>query len=100
MATIDDWFDETTLLEIVPPDVFVRGASAVEAGAVRLLERTDARLLATVEAGDTEVRAEWVLDGEQLEFECTCGGADEQPCEHLIASALATWPGEAPDEDE
>jgi uncharacterized Zn finger protein len=100
MATIDDWFDEATLLEIVPPDVFLRGASAVEAGAVRVLERSDARLLTSVEAGDDVVRAEWVLDGEQLEFDCGCGQAGEQPCEHLIASALATWPGEAPDEDE
>ena len=33
MATIDDWFDEATLMELVPIDVYVRGASAVEAGA-------------------------------------------------------------------
>ena len=33
-------------------------------------------------------------------FACTCGEATERPCEHLIASALSTWPGEAPPEDE
>jgi len=26
MATIDDWFDERTLMELVPIDVYVRGA--------------------------------------------------------------------------
>ena len=35
MATIDDWFDERTLMELVPIDIYVRGASAVEAGAVQ-----------------------------------------------------------------
>jgi uncharacterized Zn finger protein len=98
MATIYDWFDEATLLEIVPPDVFMRGASAVEAGAVRVLERSDARLLASVEAGDDVVTSEWVLDGERLEYGCSCGQAAAQPCEHLIASALWTWPEERPEE--
>ena len=97
MARIDDWFDESTLIDLVPMDVFVRGASAVEAGAVRILERDDARLLTTVEAGDI-VEVEWSLSGEQLTYACSCGQAVEHPCEHLIASALATWPGEAPDE--
>jgi uncharacterized Zn finger protein len=100
MATIDDWFDEATLLEIVPADVFMRGASAVEAGAVTMIERSDARLLTSVEAGADVVRAEWVLDGEQLQYACACGRAAERPCEHLIASALWTWPGERPDEDD
>jgi uncharacterized Zn finger protein len=99
MAAIDDWFDEETLLGIVPADVFMRGASAVEAGAVRVVERSDVRLLASVEAGDEVVTSEWVLDGDQLEFGCSCGQASAQPCEHLIASALWTWPEERPDED-
>jgi uncharacterized Zn finger protein len=98
MAIIDDWFDEATLLEIVPADVFMRGASAVEAGAVTVLDRSDARLLTSVEAGSDVVRAEWVLAGEQLQFECGCGQAVAQPCEHLIASALWTWPEERPEE--
>jgi uncharacterized Zn finger protein len=100
MTTIDDWFDESTLLELVPIDIYVRGASAVEAGAVRIIERDDVQLLTSVEAGADVVGAEWSLDGEQLTFACTCGDANERPCEHLIASALATWPGEAPAEDE
>ena len=79
MATIDDWFDERTLMELVPIDVYVRGASAVEAGAVRIIERDDAKLLTSVEAGDDVVGAEWSLDGEQLTFACTCGHADRAP---------------------
>ncbi len=100
MATIDEWFDERTLMELVPIDVYVRGASAVEAGAVRVVERDETQLLTRVEAGDRVVEAEWSLDGEQPVFACSCGEATERPCEHLIASALATWPGEAPSEDE
>ena len=96
--TIDDWFDERTLMGLVPIDIYVRGASAVENGAVRILERSDARLLTTVEAVRI-VEAEWVLAGEQLQFACSCGEAAERPCEHLIASALATWPDEMPAED-
>jgi uncharacterized Zn finger protein len=99
MASIDDWFDERTLLGLVPADVYVRGAAAVEAGAVRILQRDDARLLATVEAVDI-VQAEWSLDGDLLEYACSCGDAVEHPCEHLIASALATWPGEMPAQDD
>jgi uncharacterized Zn finger protein len=100
MATIDDWFDEATLMELVPIDVYVRGASAVEAGAVRVVKRDGAQLLTSVDAGEDVVGAEWSLDGERLTFSCTCGDAEERPCEHLIASALATWPGEAPDATE
>jgi uncharacterized Zn finger protein len=98
MATIDDWFDEATLLGLVPADVYVRGAAAVEAGAVRIVQRDGARLLTTVEAVEI-VEAEWSLDGELLVYACSCGQAAERPCEHLIASALATWPGEMPVED-
>lgn len=100
MAIIDDWFDQSTLMELVPIDVYVRGASAVEAGAVRIIKRDGTQLLTSVEAGDDVVGSEWSMDGDQLQFACTCGEADERPCEHLIASALATWPGEAPAEDE
>jgi uncharacterized Zn finger protein len=99
MAAIDDWFDEQTLLGLVPADVYMRGAAAVENGAVNVEERSDARLVARVEAGDRLVDAEWVLDGEQLEYACTCGDANERPCQHLIAAALWTWPEERPEED-
>jgi len=100
MAKIDDWFDERTLVNLVPADVYMRGASAVEAGAVRVIKRDDTQMLTSVEAGDDVVGAEWSLDGEQLVYACGCGKAVEHPCEHLIASALATWPGEMPDEDD
>ena len=45
MATIDEWFDERTLMELVPIEVYVRGASATEAGAVRVLQHDETRLL-------------------------------------------------------
>jgi len=98
MATIDDWFDEQTLIHLVPPDVYMRGAAAVENGAVNAAERSPDRLVARVEAGDREVHAEWVLDGEQLQYSCSCGDATERPCIHLIAAALWTWPEERPEE--
>ena len=99
MATIDDWFDERTLLDLVPPPVFLQGASAVENGAVRVLERDDRHIRSTIE--DREIyEAEFHLDGDRLAWSCTCGEADGHPCEHLLATALATWPGEAPDQDE
>jgi uncharacterized Zn finger protein len=98
MATIDDWFDEQTLIDLVPPDVYMRGAAAVENGAVNAAERSAERLVARVEAGDREVRAEWVMNGEQLQYSCSCGEATERPCMHLIAAALWTWPEERPEE--
>ena len=42
-------------------------------------------------------QTEFRLEGGQLTWSCTCGAAQEHPCEHLLASAFATWPGEAPD---
>jgi uncharacterized Zn finger protein len=98
MSGIDDWFDEKTLLDLVPPPVFLQGASAVENGAVRILERDDVHLHSHVE--DTEIyEAEFSLRDGQLAWTCTCGQAESHPCEHLLATALATWPGEAPDEE-
>ena len=67
MAVIDDWFDERTLMELVPMDVFVRGASAVEVGAVRVIRRDGTQLLTSVEAGDDVVASEWSMDGDQLQ---------------------------------
>jgi uncharacterized Zn finger protein len=98
MTVIDDWFDQKTLIDLVPPDVYMRGASAVENGAVNVKERSDSRLVARVEAGDRLVDAEWVLSGEQLQYSCSCGQASERPCQHLIAAALWTWPEERPEE--
>jgi uncharacterized Zn finger protein len=96
MSGIDDWFEEKTLLEMAPPDVFLRGASAAEHGSVQIVVHDADQLRTHVE--DTEVleAAFWLHDGE-LKWSCTCGAAGVHPCEHLVASALATWPGEAPD---
>ena len=96
MPAIDDWFDEKTLLDMAPPDVFLRGASAVEHGSVQILEHDADHLRTRVE--DVRVLdVEFRLIGGELTWSCTCGAADVHPCEHLVASALATWPGEAPD---
>ena len=80
---------------MAPPNVFLQGASAAEHGSVQILEHDESHLRAHVE--DTKVleAAFWLSDGE-LRWSCTCGAADVHPCEHLVASALATWPGEAP----
>ena len=98
MAAIDDWFDERKLLDLAPPDVFLKGASAAEHGSVQIVERDADHLRTRVD--DTEVlEAEfWLHDG-QLKWSCTCGAAAMHPCEHLVASALATWPGETRDLD-
>jgi len=85
MDAIDAWFDEKTLLDIAPPDVFVRGASAAEHGSVQILEHDEGHLRTRVE--DTEVlEAEfWLSDGE-LRWSCTCGAAAAHPCEHAQAA--------------
>jgi len=76
--------------------VFLRGASAAEHGSVRILQHDEEHLRSRVE--DTEVlEAEFWLSGGELKWSCTCGAAVAHPCEHLVASALTTWPGEAPD---
>jgi len=95
MKRLDDWFDEKTLLGLAPPKVFLDGAAAAEHGSVEILERDDQRLRSFV--ADTEVYEAvfWLREGE-LTWSCTCGAAEVHPCEHLLASALATWPGEAP----
>jgi uncharacterized Zn finger protein len=98
MPAIDDWFDETTLLDLAPPKVFVDGASAAEHGSVEILEHDESHLRAHVD--DTEVyETRFWLNGGELKWSCTCGTAERHPCEHLVASALATWPGEAPDRE-
>ena len=95
MAGIDDWFDEKTLLDMAPPDVFLRGAAAAEHGSVQILEHDESHLRARVEASKDLEAAFWLSDG-VLKWSCTCGATAAHPCEHLLASALATWPGEAP----
>jgi hypothetical protein len=55
MPGIDEWFNEKTLLDIAPPDVFVRGASAAEHGSVEILQHDERHLCARV--------ADALLDG-------------------------------------
>lgn len=95
MKRLDDLFDEKTLMDLAPPKVFVDGAAAAEHGAVEIVERDEQRMRSLV--ADTEVYETvfWLRDGE-LTWSCTCGAAQANLCEHLVASALATWPGEAP----
>jgi uncharacterized Zn finger protein len=93
MPLIDDWFDEKTLLDMAPPNVFLQGASAAEHGSVQILEHDESHLRAHVEDVKVLETAFWLSDGE-LTWSCTCGAAAAHPCEHLVASALATWPSE------
>jgi uncharacterized Zn finger protein len=95
MSAIDDRLDEKTLLELATPKAFIDGAAAAEHGSVEIVEHDEVRLRARVD--DTEVyeTAFW-LSGDDLAWSCTCGAADERPCEHLLASVFATWPGETP----
>jgi uncharacterized Zn finger protein len=96
MSPIDDWFDEKTLLDMAAPDVFLNGASAAEHGSVQILEHDADHLSSRVD--DTEVyETRYWLSGGELKWSCSCGAAELRPCEHLVASALATWPGEVPD---
>ena len=80
---------------MVPPNVFLRGASAAEHGSVQILEHDADHLRARVEAVRVLEAAFWLSEGE-LKWSCACGAAEAHPCEHLVASALATWPGEVP----
>jgi uncharacterized Zn finger protein len=98
MTTIADWLDEKTLLDLVPPDVFVRGAEEAEHGKVHIIEFSDVLLRARVEHADVHDTEFRLRDG-QLLWACSCGEAVEHPCHHLMASAFATWPGETPDEE-
>jgi len=98
MTRLDDWFDEKTLLDLAPPEVFIDGAAAAEHGSVEILEHDEEHLRSLV--ADTEVfEAEFRLSAGKLTWSCTCGAAQAHPCEHLMASALATWPGEVPPAD-
>jgi len=98
MSPIDDWLDEKSLLDLAPPKVYIDGASAAEHGSVEILEHDEHHLRAQVD--DREVyQTEFRLHDGALVWSCTCGKAEEHPCEHLMASAFATWPGEAPDLD-
>lgn len=98
MPRVDDWFDEKTLLDLASPKAFVDGASAAEHESVTILEHDDRRLRGRVADNDVFEATFW-LNGDELRWSCTCGHAEESPCEHLVASAIATWPHPAPDPD-
>jgi uncharacterized Zn finger protein len=97
VTPIDEFLDEKTLMNLAPAHAFIDGAAAAEHGSVRIVHHDEARLRGEVE--DTELyEAELRVEEGRLAWSCTCGEAGEQLCRHLVATALTTWPGEAPDE--
>jgi uncharacterized Zn finger protein len=97
MTPLDDFLDEKTLMGLAPPNAYIDGAAAAEHGSVRILEHDDDHLQA--EVTDVHVFATQLsVRGDALAWSCTCGQADGHLCRHLVATALATWPGEAPAE--
>ena len=99
MTSLDDYLTEKTLLDLAPPKAYVDGAAAAEHGSVRILERDEKHLRAEV-AGSPIQTAELRLRSGGLEWSCTCGEAVGRLCHHLVATALATWPTEVPDDAE
>jgi uncharacterized Zn finger protein len=97
MPPITDLLTEHALLELASPRAFLDGASTAEHGSVELDEADDQHLRARVE--DTQIyETELSVLGDELSWSCTCGEAGESLCRHLVATALATWPEEVPDE--
>ena len=99
MTPIDDFLTEKTLLDLAPPKAYIDGAAAAEHGSVRILEHDEVHLRAEV-AGSPAHEAELRLSGEALEWSCSCGEAHGHLCHHLVATALATWPHEVPEDVE
>jgi uncharacterized Zn finger protein len=97
MTPVDDFLTEKILMDLASPAAFIDGAAAAEHGAVRILERDEQHLTAEVE--DWQIlNTELLVRDDALAWSCTCGNAEGQLCKHLVATALATWPSEAPDE--
>ena len=97
MTPLDDFLTEKILMDLAPPKDYIDGAAAAEHGAVRILERDDQHLTAQVE--DWKIlNTELLVRDEALAWSCTCGEAGEHPCRHVVATALATWPEEVPDD--
>ena len=97
MTSVDDFLTEKTLMDLAPPNAYIDGAAAAEHGSVRILEHDDHHLKA--EVADTEIlTAELLVRDDALAWSCTCGEAVEHLCRHLVATALTTWPEEAPSE--
>ncbi len=98
MTSIDEFLDEKTLMDLAAPKDFIDGAAAAEHGSVRILRHDDEVLRAQVE--DTQIyETELRVDGGRLAWACPCGAAAERLCRHLVATALATWPNEAPEDE-
>jgi uncharacterized Zn finger protein len=97
MASITDLLTEHTLLRLASPRAFLDGAATAEHGSVELGDSDDEHLRARVE--DTEIYETElsVRDGE-LAWSCTCGETQDGLCRHLVATALATWPDEVPED--
>ncbi len=97
MTPVDDFLTEKILLDLAPPTAYVDGAAAAEHGAVRILEHDEQHLTAEVE--DWQIlNTELFVRDDGLAWSCSCGEAETQLCRHLVATALATWPDEAPDD--
>jgi uncharacterized Zn finger protein len=97
MPPITDLLTEHTLLRLASPRAFLDGASTAEHGSVEIDEADERHLRARVE--DTRIyETELTLVDDELSWSCTCGEAAEGLCRHLVATALATWPEEVPDE--
>ncbi len=97
MPPITDLLTEHALLQLASPRAFLDGASTAEHGSVELYESGEQRLRARVE--DTEIyETELLVTNGELAWSCTCGEAGEALCRHLVATALATWPDEVPEE--
>ncbi len=98
MTPVDDLLDEKTLMNLAPPKAFIDGAAAAEHGSVRVLEHDELHLRAEVEDAEIFTTELLVRDG-GLAWSCTCAEAVDHLCRHLVATALTTWPGEAPEDE-
>ena len=98
MTPVDDFLTERTLMDLAPPNAYIDGAAAAEHGSVRVLEHDEQHLRAEVE--DTQIfTTELLVRDDALAWSCTCGDAVGHLCRHLVATALTTWPNEAPKDE-
>ena len=95
MASITDLLTEHTLLRLSSPRAFLDGASTAEHGSVEFAEADEEHLSARVE--DTHIyQTELFTRGGELAWSCTCGEAEETLCRHLVPTAVAPLPAQAP----
>ena len=97
MTFVDDFLNEKTLMDLAPPNAYIDGAAAAEHGSVRILEHDEQHLRA--EVADTQIfTTELLVRDGALAWSCPCGEAVDHLCRHLVATALTTWPEEAPND--